>query len=572
MRYSTLLIPTLKETPKEAEIASHQLMMRAGMIRRVAAGIYEFLPLGLRVLRNVEKIIREELNRAGCQEVLLPAIVPAELWQESGRWSFYGKELLRIKDRHEREYCFGPTHEEVMTDLVRSTVNSYRQLPMNLYQIQTKFRDEVRPRFGLMRGREFLMKDGYSFDADAEGLDKSYEAMYAAYSRIFSRLGLDFRAVEADTGAIGGSSSHEFMVLADSGEDAVVSCDACRYGANIEKAESRMSWQATAPTAEPVVSVATPKVTSIEDVAAFLKLPAAAFIKTLVFNTDQGPLVVLIRGDQEVNEAKVRAKLGLNQLELASDELVTKVTGAPVGFAGPVGLKDIRIIADRSVESIADGVTGANEADKHLLHVVIGRDYRAEQVDDFRVIAAGENCPRCEDGALRIDRGIEVGHIFKLGTKYSEALKCTYLDKDGNATPMIMGTYGIGVGRSAAAAIEQHHDKDGIAWPIALAPFPVTILALGQEAPLEKALELEKNLAAEGIEVLVDDREERPGVKFKDADLIGIPVRVTIGEKGLQEGIVEIKDRQSGQMEKVALVRAAETIVRMVQAKRNVEV
>ena len=565
MRFSTLLIPTLKETPKEAEVVSHQLMMRAGMIRRVAAGIYEYLPLGLRVIRNVEKIVREELTRAGCQEVLLPAVVPAELWQESGRWTFYGKELLRLKDRHNREYCIGPTHEEVITDLVRNTVSSYRQLPMNLFQIQTKFRDEVRPRFGLMRGREFTMKDGYSFDADTAGLDKSYDAMYEAYSRIFSRCGLDFRAVEADTGAIGGSSSHEFMVLADSGEDAVASCTHCRYGANVEKAESRVDFPAAQATTAVMQTVDTPNAKTIEEVAAFLKVAANVLIKTLVYDTEQGPLAVLIRGDQTVNEAKVRTKLKLDRLELAAPAIVEQVTGAPVGFAGPVGIQ-ARVVADRSVLSIGDGVTGANQAGKHLLHVVLDRDYKVTLVEDFRTVEAGEPCPRCNEGTLRIDRGVEVGHIFKLGLKYSEKMQCNYIDKDSLSKPMVMGTYGIGIGRTAAAAIEQHNDADGIKWPVSLAPFPVTILALGTGVPTEKALELEKELAAFGIECLVDEREERPGIKFKDADLIGIPIRVTIGEKGIKEGLIEIKDRHTGIVDKIPLDQAAADVRRRIEA------
>jgi prolyl-tRNA synthetase len=565
MRFSSLLIPTLKETPKEAEVVSHQLMMRAGMIRRAAAGIYEYLPLGLRVIRNVEKIVREELNRAGCQEVLLPVVIPAELWHESGRWNYYGKELLRLRDRHDREYCFGPTHEEVMTDLVRNNVNSYRELPKNIYQIQTKFRDEVRPRFGLMRGREFIMKDGYSFHADFADLDRGYDDMYEAYSRIFKRCGLDFRAVEADTGAIGGNSSHEFMVLADSGEDAVASCSECRYAANTEKAESHLHWHVPRVMSEAMVKVDTPNARTIEEVAAFLGVPQTVMIKTLVYDTNEGPLVVLIRGDQTVNEAKVRSKLALDRLELANDLLVTKVTGAPVGFAGPVGLK-ARIVADNSVRSISDGVTGANEADRHLVHVVFDRDYKVERFEDFRLVGAGETCPRCQKGTLRIDRGVEVGHIFKLGLKYSEKLNCNFLDKDGVSKPMVMGTYGIGIGRTAAAAIEQHNDKDGIKWPAQLAPFPVTILALGAGEPAEKAAAFEKELAAQGIEALVDDRDERPGVKFKDADLIGIPLRLTIGEKGLKEGIVELKDRRTGVMDKIPVEQAVAEVRRRHEA------
>lgn len=565
MRFSRMLIPTLKEVPKEAEIISHQLMLRAGMIRRVAAGIYEFLPLGLRVLRNVERIIREELNRAGCQEVLMPMVIPAELWQESGRWDYYGKELLRLKDRHARDYCLGPTHEEVITDMVRREVSSYRQLPLNLYQIQTKFRDEIRPRFGLMRGREFLMKDGYSFDVDVEGLERSYDQMYQAYSRIFKRCGLDFRAVEADTGAIGGSASHEFMVLAASGEDAVISCTNCHYAANVEKAESHMVWHLPPPVAAKIEKVDTPNVRTIEEVAKFLRVPPSALIKTLIYDTNEGPLVVLIRGDQSVNEAKVRSKLGLDRLELAGDALVHKVTGAPPGFAGPVGLT-ARVVADHSVRSIADGVTGANEADKHYVHVVLGRDYQVERFEDFRRVEAGEKCLRCQEGTLREDRGIEVGHIFKLGLKYSEKMQCTFLDKDGQTKPMVMGTYGIGVGRTVAATIEQHHDAEGIRWPMSLAPFPVTILALGHGEPMQKAEQIEQALTDRGVDCLLDDRDERPGVKFKDADLIGIPLRVTIGEKGLKEGRVELKDRRSGEIAQLSPENLVEEITRRITA------
>ena len=565
MRFSNALIPTLKEVPKEAEVISHQLMVRAGLIRRVAAGIYDYLPLGLRVIRKVEQIVREELNRAGCQEVLLPAVIPAELWQESGRWDFYGKELLRLKDRHDREYCIGPTHEEVITDLVRREVSSYRQLPMNLYQIQTKFRDEMRPRFGLMRGREFIMKDGYSFDQDQAGLDRSYDAMFDAYTRIFTRCGLDFRPVEADTGAIGGSSSHEFMVLADSGEDAVFSCDQCHYAANAEKAESALKWTPAEPSPEQPQKVETPGTHTIEEVAKFLGVEEGTLIKTLVYDTESGPLVVLIRGDQAVNEAKVMAKLGLNRLEMADDALVRKVTGAPVGFAGPVGLS-ARMVADESVRSIGDGVTGANEADMHLKHVVPDRDFQVEQYGDFRLVEPGEPCSRCDNGTLRVDRGIEVGHIFKLGLKYSEKMGATFLDAEGQEQPIVMGTYGIGIGRTAAASIEQNHDKDGIIWPVAIAPFPVTILALGTEEPRERSYALEQELNALGIDVLVDDREERPGVKFKDADLIGIPFRVVIGEKGLKEGLIECKNRRTGEVEKLPLAQAAEEIALRIRA------
>jgi prolyl-tRNA synthetase len=537
MRFSRLLIPTLKENPAEAEAVSHRLLLRAGMIRKLASGIYNYLPLGLRVLRKVENIVRQEMNRAGAQEVLLPAVQPAELWQESGRWQVYGKELLRFQDRHTREFCFGPTHEEVITDLVRREVHSYRQLPLNLYQIQVKFRDEIRPRFGLIRGREFIMKDAYSFDADEAGAEATYGAMYEAYSRIFSRCGLNFKTVEADSGPIGGSFSHEFMVLADTGEDLLASCTACAYAANLEKAE-------VVPLAPALEAVATPEVRTVEEVAASFKVTPQD-VKTLIYETEQGPVAVLIRGDHEVNEVKVRNLLGVTELTLAGPGRVEALTGAEVGFSGPVGL-DLPIYADQAVAARGGFVTGANRTGYHLVNVKPGRDFVITQVADLRTVTPQDPCPRC-GAEMTILRGIEVGHIFKLGLKYSEALKATFLDAEGQGTYLFMGCYGIGVSRIVATAIEQGHDQDGIIWPMALAPFQVGLIpiSLTDEATWQTARRLHDELEAAGIEVLLDDRDERPGVKFKDFDLIGAPVRIVIGPKTLAQNKAEVRHRGS---------------------------
>ncbi len=562
MRFSKLLIPTLKETPAEAEVVSHQLMVRAGMIRKLAAGIYSLLPLGVRVLRNVERIVREELNASGAQEVQLPVVIPAELWQESGRWDLYGKELLRIKDRHDRDFCLGPTHEEVITDIVRRDVRSWRQLPLNLYQIHTKFRDEIRPRFGLMRGREFCMLDAYSFHADEADLDREYEAMRGAYTRIFDRCGLTHAVVEADTGAIGGKDSHEFMVLADSGEDAVVICGGCGYAANVEKAEVRAAEPGAAGAGGvpcPVEEVRTPGKKTVEEVAAFLQVPAARFIKTLLYRTENGPVMALIRGDLQVNDLKLRAFLGARVLELAGDAEIESETGAPVGYLGPVGLTVFRgrMIADPSVERLADAVTGANRADAHLIHVAPGRDFTPDAWADLRMARPGDACARCGT-PVEFRRGIEVGHIFKLGTKYSEALRATYLDASGADRAIVMGTYGIGIGRTAAAAIEQNHDENGIIWPAALSPFAVTVLPLQPDPEVRAAAErILREIEEQGVEALLDDRDERAGVKFADADLIGIPVRVIIGKKSLASGNVEIGLRRTGEKEHVPLAEAA---------------
>ena len=554
MRQSRLLIPTLRDDPGEAEIVSHRLMLRAGLIRKVAAGIYTYLPLGLRVIRKVEQIIREELNRTGAQEVLMPIASPAELWQETGRWDFYGKELFRFKDRHERDFCLGPTHEEVITDLVRREVRSYRQLPANFYQIQTKFRDEIRPRFGLMRGREFIMKDAYSFDADQAGADVSYRKMYDAYMSIFSRCGLNFRPVEADTGLIGGTSSHEFMVLADTGEEGIAVCDACAYAANVERAEVKDALVLAAPQpSREKRMVPTPGQKTVEDVTRFLNVPASKLIKTLLYLTDGQPVAVLLRGDQTVNEIKLKKIIGAADVTMADAATVEKLTGAPVGFAGPIGLSGVTIVADFSVQHLVNGVVGGNAADRHWIDVTPGRDFTPQRYADLRNAEAGDACPRCSK-PLRIVRGIEVGHVFMLGTKYSEKMKATFLDQQGQEKVLLMGCYGIGVGRTAAAAVEQNHDAKGIIWPVPIAPFHVHMLPLADKTGKVQATatDLESQLETAGVEALVDDRDERPGVKFNDADLIGIPYHIVIGEKGLAQGQVELKDRRSGAVTKLA--------------------
>ncbi|MCD6534204.1 MAG: proline--tRNA ligase [Deltaproteobacteria bacterium] len=556
MRFSRMHLPTLKEVPAEAEVISHRLMLRAGMIRRLAAGIYSYLPLGLLALRNVEEIIRQEMNRAGAQEVLLPAVQPAELWQESGRWDFYGKELLRIKDRHQRDYCFGPTHEEVITDLIRHEVRSYRQLPLNLYQIQTKFRDEIRPRFGLMRGREFIMKDAYSFDVDDAAAGLSYQSMREAYSRIFSRCGLNFRAVEADSGAIGGNFSHEFVVLAESGEDAIASCTDCDYAANIEKAESRFVDSATPspePTAAAPVEVATPDCESIKEVADFFGVAPEATIKSMIFESDLGFCMVVVPGDCEVNEIKVTAALGAEWLEIPPPARIADELGLPVGYLGPLNLS-IPLLVDRQVPQMGEIICGANRAGFHLQGVLWGRDFKSQQMADLVLVRAGDLCPRC-GSLLQIDRGIEVGHIFKLGTKYSEKLKATFLDQEGQEKNLVMGCYGIGVGRTVAAAIEQNYDDNGICFPYAIAPFKVALLNLDLKSEEVTAYceTLYKELQSRGISVIYDDRNERPGVKFKDADLIGVPLRLTLGRKGYKRGILEVKSRNSSVNEELPL-------------------
>lgn len=556
MRYRQSLIPTLRQDPAEAEVVSHRLLVRAGMIRQVARGIYDFLPLGLRVVRKVEGIVREEMNRAGAQEILMPTVCPAELWQESGRWERYGKELLRIKDRHDRDFCFGPTHEEVVTDIVRREIQSYRDLPINLYQIQTKFRDEVRPRFGLMRGREFIMKDAYSFHADFADCQREYQNMYDAYRRIFDRCGLTYRPVEADTGAIGGTMSHEFQVLAASGEDAIVSCEKCGYAANVEKAElAPVAAQPLASHPQHVQKVHTPDQRTIDEVATFLRETPERFVKTLLYVTDTGAIVAaLIRGDHELSEPKLKNALGCQWVVMADEDAVMQATGAPIGFAGPLGIK-ATVISDWMLKGAKGLVCGANERDYHLTGVDQERDFSSIRFADLRQARAGDVCPRCQNGVFAAHRGIEVGQTFYLGAKYSTALNATYLDAQGQQHPLEMGCYGIGITRTVAAAIEQHNDENGIIWPLPLAPVAVQIVPVNwNDATLRQTAEevYAKCLSAD-VETLLDDRDERPGVKFKDADLLGIPLRVTIGSKTLARGMVELKKRTDTHATEVAL-------------------
>ena len=561
MRYSQYLLPTLKEIPSESEVPSHQLMLRAGMIRKLAAGIYSYLPFGLRSVRKVENIIREEMNRAGALEVLLPFVQPAELWQESHRWEEYGKELARLKDRHNRDCCLGPTHEEVITDIARREIRSYRQMPINLYQIQTKFRDEIRPRFGVMRAREFIMKDAYSFDVDEKGVDISYQKMVEAYIRIFTRCGVIFRAVEAETGTIGGHFSHEFMVLAETGEETIVSCTRCSYAANIEKADfGRVKTDRPVSVPEglkPLQKVFTPNQRTVDDVTLFLGVEAKDLVKTLLFETDKGCIAALVRGDHEISEKKLKTVVDTENLQLASEAAVEEITRAPKGFAGPVGLS-IPLIADHDIQGMVNFVTGGNEKDIHYTQVNTDRDFKISHYEDIRRFAPGDRCPRCGE-ETRTDKGIEVGHTFKLGIKYSKAMKATFTDEQGNEKEFIMGCYGIGVGRTVAAALEQSYDENGIIFPMPIAPFQVILLPVNIKSELlrNKADQLYQALTQEGIEVLYDDREESPGVKFKDADLIGIPLRITLGEKNLKKGLVEIKKRKTGE---VVLIKEDETL------------
>lgn len=543
MRYTRALIPTLKEAPSDAASMSHILLLRAGYARRVGAGIYSYLPLGLRVLRKVERIVREELDKAGALELLLPALLPAEYFRETGRWDAYGDVLLRLTDRKGGDYHLGPTHEEIITDLARRELRSYRDLPKNLYQIQTKFRDEPRPRGGLLRGREFIMKDAYSFDANEQRAQESYATMRAAYQRIFDRLGLEYRIVNADGGSIGGSRSEEFQVLVQSGEDQLAACLQCPYAANLEVATSppyprRGPALADLPARE---KVHTPGHGGIADVAAFLNLPVTSFLKSLVYVAGDKTVLAVVRGDHEVNEVKLARALGVAEVHLASAAEVERATGAAVGYAGPVGFSG-QVVVDRDAASISDGCTGANETDHHLVHVAHGRDFDG-QVVDIRSVVDGDLCPEC-GASLKLYRGIEVGHIFLLGTKYSEAMNALYLDEKGAQQKLVMGCYGIGISRLLAALVEQHHDANGIVFPAAVAPFQVHLVQVGSEPVVVEAVaRLERELSALGLELLVDDRDERPGVKFKDADLLGVPLRLTVGKKSLENGGVELKWR-----------------------------
>jgi prolyl-tRNA synthetase len=552
MRVSRFLLSTLKEAPAEADVVSQKLMLRAGMIKRLSAGIYTWMPLGLRVVRKVEAIVREEMNRAGAIELLMPVVQPAELWQESGRWEKYGPELLRIKDRHERDFVIQPTSEEVITDIARKELKSYRQLPINFYHIQTKFRDEIRPRFGVMRSREFVMKDAYSFDLDAAGMLRSYQAMYDAYARIFTRMGLKFRTVAADTGAIGGSASHEFQVLADSGEDAIAWCPQSDYAANVELAEALAPAATRPPASESMQKVPTPDKSTCEEVAQLLNLPLARTVKCIMLWANRSGQervhMLLIRGDHTLNEIKVNKVPGLGAFRWASDAEIVAATGCQPGYLGPVGIpKDMPLVADRAVAVMADFVCGANETDFHLRGVNFGRDCReADLVADIRNVVAGDASPDGK-GALEIVRGIEVGHVFALGTLYSRALGATVLDANGAAQAIEMGCYGIGITRVVAAAIEQNHDERGIIWPEPLAPFTVAIAPIGYdrtEAVRAVADALHSELEAAGVEVLLDDRGERPGVMFADLELIGVPHRITVGERGLKDAKIEYQGRR----------------------------
>lgn len=548
MKMSNMLVSTLREVPAEAEIESHKLMLRAGMMRKMAAGIYNYMPLGLKALKNIEDVVREEMNNAGAQEFLASALLPSELWKESGRWDAYGAEMFRLKDRNAREFCLGPTHEEVFTDIARNEIKSYKQLPLNLYQIQTKYRDERRPRFGVMRSREFIMKDAYSFDKDEAGLDVSFNKMHDAYVAIFNRCGLDAKCVEADSGAIGGSNSAEFMVKSEVGEDDIVFCTACDYAANIEKAPSTPDI-AEKEEAKELKKTETPKTRTIEELVNFFNCSEKRFAKTLIFKADEKVVAVMVRGDREVNETKVSNALGgVIEFEMADETVVKNATEAAVGFAGPIGIKVDELLVDTEVANMFNFVVGANETGFHFENVNYGRDFEGK-IGDYRNINIGEKCPHCGK-EITIARGTEVGHIFKLGTKYSEAMKATFIDEAGESKPFMMGCYGIGVTRTMASIIEQHHDENGIIWPLSVAPYHITVIPVNikDEAQMKISEEIYSKLKKIGVDVLMDDRNERAGVKFKDADLMGIPMRITVGKK-ITEGQVEFKLRNSQDIE-----------------------
>ncbi len=563
MRLTRYHMPTLKEQPSEAEIPSHSLLLRAGMIRKLAAGIYSFLPLGWRVVKKIIEIVREEMDRSGALEVFLPVVQPAELWMESGRWSIFGKELLRFKDRNNRDFCLGPTHEEVIVDLVRGEVRSYKQLPLNLYQIHIKFRDEARPRFGIIRAREFIMKDAYSFDRDWDFLDISYNKMYEAYCRIFKRCGLDFVVVEAESGAIGGDVSHEFMVWAPNGEDTIVYCDECGYAANLEKASFTFVTDEEQELPKKPEKVYTPNVRTIDEVSNFLNVHPSKLLKSLIYKTEKGFVLFLIPGDRELNEAKAKRAVGAESLEMADPNEVYEISGASVGFVGPIGLKKrITVVADRTVKDKVNFVSGANEEDYHIANITPGVDFEVDAYEDLVFVTEGDLCPKCGK-PLKFSKGIEVGHIFKLGTKYSEPMKAYFLDEDGKEKPFVMGCYGIGVTRIAAAVVEQKHDENGIIWPISVAPFELYLLATNMRDSLvkETSERLYSDLMDKGVEVLYDDRDERAGVKFKDADLVGIPIRLTVGEKRLADNKVEIRLRETGEVIPVDVNEAVSKIL-----------
>ena len=554
MRWSQALIPTLKEDPQDAEVISHKLMVRGGFIRKLISGVYSYLPLGFRVLEKVKKIIREEMDSKGSQEVLMPAIHPPELWKQTGRYDVLGSVLIKFKDRHGKELVLGPTHEEIITDLVANNVKSYKELPLILYQIQTKFRDEPRPRFGVMRTSEFIMKDAYSFDCDVEGLEASYKKMYDAYGRIFTRCGLPYIPVEADPGMMGGSMSHEFMVPSVAGEDRIVICQKCKYSVSTEVAACKPKGKGVASKEKklPIAEVETPGITTIEKVSELLKIGPEKLVKTLIYKADDKVVALLLRGDHEANETKVKNFLQCASLELADAKTIEQVTAAPVGFSGPVRLRDARIIVDNSVREMANFVTGANKKDAHLVNVNLDRDFETKEFGDFRMITADDGCPSCGK-PVEIKQAIEVGHTFKLGTKYSDSLGAKVLDKEGKELPAIMGCYGIGVTRILASVIESSNDKDGIVWPIGIAPYSALIVALNVEDKKVKEVseEVYAVLTKAGIDILFDDRAESAGIKFKDADLIGIPIKIVIGAKNAKKDIVEVKDRKSGIMHEV---------------------
>lgn len=569
MKFSKYFIPTLKETPSDADTASAKLMLRSGMIRKVGSGLYNWLPFGFRVLKKVERIIREEMDRSGAMEVWLPHVQPKELWEESGRWQFYGRELLRFKDRKNAEFCFAPTAEEIITDMARGNLKSYRDLPALFYQFGTKFRDEIRPRFGVMRAREFYMKDAYSFHSSDQDMDATYKVMFDTYSRIFTRLGLKFRPVEADTGTIGGSFSHEFMVLAETGEEHIASCPKCGYAANIERAETQEPKNSQKEADAAIEEVATPNAHKVVDVAKVMGVGTDKIIKTVFLIADSQPVVALVRGDTDLNEHKLQRLLGAKLLRPAKDEEYKEIAGCDVGFAGPMNLK-AKVVADTFVPHISNAVSGANKKDFHLRNVNVGRDYKPDLVGDIRNIRPADPCPRCST-PVEFYKGIEVGHVFKLGTKYSEAMKATYLDESGVAKPMIMGCYGIGVSRIVAAAIEQNNDEWGVRWPVPIAPFEVIVTPANVTHDESKSVaeKIYAGLQKDGVDVLFDDRDVRAGFKFKDADLIGIPVRVTIGEKSLAKGVVEIKLRNQAQAEEVAIDKAVEKVLALIQTMRK---
>ena len=572
MKMSSLFVQTLREVPSDAEVVSHQLLLRGGYMRKLAGGIYTYLPQMWRVLKKIENIVREEMDKEGAQELLMPIVQPKELWEQSGRWAVYGKELMRLQDRHGKEMALGPTHEEVITALARDEIRSYRQLPVNLYQIQNKFRDEIRPRFGLLRGREFIMKDAYSFDVDEAGLDVAYEKMARAYTKIFLRCGLETRMVRSDSGAIGGSVSHEFMVLTktDSGENDVLYCDKCSYAANSNNATSKMLPAELTGRFEKAEIVDTPHTRTIEELAEFLKIPSTIICKALVYIADSKPAIALIRGDQNVEEIKLQNALGANEIRIATSEEILELMNkngfsAEPGFIGPKGMKNVRIVADFSVKDLKNFVVGINQTDKHLVGANWGVDIDLPELFDIRLAQVGEGCPEC-DGHLMITKGIEVGNIFKLGTKYSKAMNATFTAEDGKEKPFIMGCYGIGISRTAAAAVERYHDEHGIKWPVQIAPYHVVVVPVSDqdEQQMSVASDIYEKLQKAGVEVVLDDRPERAGVKFKDADLIGFPYRITAG-KTLSEGLVEFKIRETGEVMKLTPDEAVEKMIEVVK-------